>query len=115
MNDNIKFHETSRSTSKNGFMTTFRLENEAYTVTMHYMGDYDAEKAAGTLDPGMMSVTILPKKSALLLTAQRNDVSIHDPFLIQIYPEDTDRVIDAIKYAAQSATELQKTIREYLT
>lgn len=112
--DDLEFHITEPfQQNPDRIVDSMTVQNKYYTVTVFYMGDYAADKAAGRLSKANVSVTCKARHTDILLHYMVGYLYIE--FLDTcIEPDKVGRTIERLRIAKQSAENLQKILDEYL-
>ena len=110
---NHVFHEVKRKVNPNSFVDSVVLENNYYVVKLYYTGSELRENKP--LDKHELLISCKPKKDNLILRSANGEfVTIDDPELMSIRPQDVDDVIRRLRIAEQSALALKEKLSEYL-
>ena len=107
---NHVFHEVKRKVNPNSFVDSVVLENNYYVVKLYYTGSELRENKP--LDKHELLISCKPKKDNFILKSA--NVTIDDPELMSIRPQDVDDVIRRLRIAEQSALALKEKLSEYL-
>lgn len=113
--DDLEFHITKPfQQSPDLFIDSMTVQNKYYTVTLFYMGDYAADKAAGKLSKMNASMVCESRHTDILLHYMVGYLYIKFLGLPCIEPDKVDRTIERLRIAKRSAENLQKILDEYL-